>query len=74
MVIKAERTIFKKLGIVHTNPKSLCKILKKLNKDDELNKWWNQKKIQNLISNYKADYCILNKNKLYDLTRIIGNG
>ena len=65
---------FKKLGIVHTNPKSLCKILKKLNKDDELNKWWNQKKIQNLISNYKADYCILNKNKLYDLTRIIGNG
>ncbi len=65
---------FKKLGILHTNPKSLCKILKKLNKDDELNKWWNQKKIQNLISNYKADYCILNKNKFNDLTRIIGNG
>lgn len=65
---------FKKLGIAHTDPKSLFKILKKLNKTGELEKWWYQKKIQNLVSRYKTDYCILNKNKFKDLKKIIDNG
>jgi len=65
---------FKKLGIVHTEPKSLFKLLKKLNKNDGLEKWWYQKKIQDLILRYKNDYCILNKNKINDLKNIIDNG
>ena len=65
---------FKKLGIVHTDPKSLFKILKKLNKNDTLEKWWYQKKIQDLILRYKDDYCILNKNKIDNLKNIIKNG
>ena len=33
-----------------------------------------KKKIQDLISRYKTDYCILNKNKFNDLKEIINNG
>ena len=65
---------FKKLGIVHTNPKSLYKKLIQINRNDELERWWNQKKIQNLIKKYRGDYCILNKNKFNDLSKLINNG
>ncbi len=65
---------FKKLGIVHTNPKSLYKKLIQINKDEEIETWWNQKKIQNLIKKYRGDYCILNENKFNDLSKLINNG
>ena len=64
---------FKKIGIIHTNPRSLYNMLIKINKEGELKKWWYQKKIQTLIKNYNQDYCILNQNKSYDLAKIINN-
>lgn len=65
---------FKKIGIIHTNPKSLYRMLLKINKEGELKKWWYQKKIQSLIKKYNRDYCILNQNKFNDLMKIINNG
>ena len=65
---------FKKIGIIHTNPRSLYNMLIKINKEGELKKWWYQKKIQTLIKNYNQDYCILNQNKSNDLAKIINNG
>ena len=37
---------FKKIGIVHTNPKSLYDMLLKINNKGELTKWWYQKKFR----------------------------
>lgn len=64
---------FKKIGIVHTNPKSLYNMLLKINNKGELTKWWYQKKVQRIVKKYISDYCILNKNKFNDLKKIINN-
>lgn len=64
---------FKKLGILHTNVKSLYKFLVKMNGNDKIEHWWNKQKIQELLEKYRYDFGFLNKNKIKDLKEIILN-
>ena len=64
---------FKKLGILHTNVKSLYKFLVKMNTNDKIEDWWNKQKIQELLEKYRYDFGFLNKNKIKDLKEIILN-
>ena len=64
---------FKKLGILHTNVKSLYKFLIKMNGNDKIEHWWNKQKIQELLEKYRYDFGFLNKNKIKDLKEIILN-
>jgi putative transferase (TIGR04331 family) len=63
---------FIKLGIVHKTPKSLLKMLETL-ENQNIEKWWNLKKRQNVLKKYKEDFCIFNKEKIKDLQKIITN-
>lgn len=62
---------FIKLGIVHKSPKSLFDILKKLDSEKKINKWWNSKKRQKLIKKYTENFGFYNKNKIEDIRKII---
>ncbi len=64
---------FKKSGILHTDPISLTKFLKKIDSKDKIGNWWNNKKLQELLSKYRYDFGFLNKNKISDLKQIIVN-
>ena len=64
---------FKKLGILYTNPTSLYKFLTKANSKDKIENWWNNKKIQDLLTKYRYDFGFLNNNKISDLKKIILN-
>ena len=64
---------FKKLGILHTNPKSLYKFLNKMDSNNKIENWWNNQKIQELLEKYRYDFGFLNKNKIKDLREIILN-
>ena len=63
---------FIKLGIVHKTPESLLKMLETL-ENQNIEKWWNLKKRQNVLKKYKEDFCIFNKEKIKDLQKIINN-
>ena len=62
---------FIKIGIVHKTPKSLFKILEKLNEEKKIKKWWNIKKRQDLIKKYTMDFGFHNKDKIKNLKQIL---
>ena len=62
-----------KLGIVHKTPKSLLKMLEKLNSDKKINSWWNLKKRQSLLKKYREEFGFFNEKKVKDLKKIISN-
>lgn len=64
---------FKKLGILHTNPASLYDFLNKIRSKDEIEYWWNNKKIQELLEKYRYDFGFFNNNKIKDLKWTILN-
>ena len=64
---------FKNVGILHTSPISLYKFLIKMNSQDKIEYWWNNKKTQELIEKYNYKFGFLNDNKIKDLKRIILN-
>ena len=61
---------FIKIGIVHKTPKSLFKILEKLNEEKKL-KMVEYKKRQDLIKKYTLDFGFHNKNKIKNLKQIL---
>jgi putative transferase (TIGR04331 family) len=63
---------FIKLGIVHTTPESLLKMLENLD-NISVEKWWNSKKRKNLLKKYREDFGFFNREKIKDLTNIIVN-
>jgi len=68
------RNYFKKfvrLGIVHTTPESLLKMLNNLDNDKNLKEWWNCQKRQHLLKKYRQEFCLFNQEKIKDLKKII---
>lgn len=63
--------IFKKLGIMHFSSESLIKKLQKIDSEENLFNWWNDKNLQNILNKYRNDYCFINKERNYSLTKII---
>ena len=63
--------VFKKLGIMHFNSESLIKKLQKIDSEENLLNWWNDKNLQNILNKYRNDYCFINKERDYSLTKII---
>ena len=63
---------FIKLGIVHTTPESLLKMLENLD-NVSVEKWWNSKKRKNLLKKYREDFGFFNREKIKDLKKIIVN-
>ena len=62
---------FIKLGIVHKTPQSLFKMLKSLEHNKSIEKWWNLKKRQELLNSYRNEFGFFNKEKLSNLTDIL---
>ena len=58
---------------LHTSPISLYKFLIKMNSQEKIEYWWNNKKTQELIEKYNYKFGFLNDNKIKDLKRIILN-
>jgi len=68
------RNYFKKfvrLGIVHTTPESLLKMLNNLDNEKNLKEWWNCHKRQHLLKKYRQEFCLFNQEKIKDLKKII---
>ena len=65
---------FEKAGILHTNYKSFLKFLLKMDNEKKIHKWWNDKKLQDLLNNYRYEFGFFNKNKITDLKKIILHG
>ena len=62
---------FIKLGIVHKTPQSLFKMLKSLEHNKSIEKWWNLEKRQKLLNSYRNEFCFFNKEKLLNLKDIL---
>ena len=62
---------FMKLGIVHRTPQSLFKMLESLERNNNIEKWWNLNKRQNLLKKYRNDFGFFNKEKISNLKDII---
>tara|TARA_B100000214_G_C23973502_1_gene631431 strand:- start:4162 stop:5916 length:1755 start_codon:yes stop_codon:yes gene_type:complete len=62
-----------KMGIIHTNIKSLIKKLEMLSSKEKIDIWWNDKNKQNLLNKYRNDYCFYNKEKLKNLKELIAS-
>ena len=60
-----------KLGIVHRTPQSLFKMLESLERNNNIEKWWNLNKRQNLLKKYRNDFGFFNKEKISNLKDII---
>ena len=45
----------------------------KMDTKDKIGDWWNNKKIQELLNNYRYDYGFFNEKKIEDLKKIILN-
>tara|TARA_B110000238_G_scaffold201211_1_gene256254 strand:- start:5517 stop:7289 length:1773 start_codon:yes stop_codon:yes gene_type:complete len=58
---------FKEIGILHDNPISLSKMLKKISKDP--GKWWFSNKIQLIRKKYVDEFGILNQNLVADIVQ-----
>ncbi len=62
---------FIKLGIVHTTPQSLFKMLESLERNNSIEKWWNLNERQNLLKKYRNDFGFFNNKKISNLKDII---
>tara|TARA_Y100000590_G_scaffold219798_1_gene248870 strand:- start:1205 stop:2647 length:1443 start_codon:yes stop_codon:yes gene_type:complete len=62
---------FIKLGIVHKTPQSLFKMLDRLERSKSIEKWWNFKKRQKLLKEYRNEFGFFNKEKLSNIRDII---
>ncbi len=62
---------FIELGIVHKTPESLYNTLKSLDSNENIEKWWNLKKRQNLLKKYRKDFGFFNEKKVSNLKDII---
>ena len=62
---------FMKLGIVHRTPQSLFKMLESLERNNNIEKWWNLNKRQNLLKKYRNDFGFFNKEKISNLKDIM---
>ena len=62
---------FIKLGIVHKSPQSLFKMLKKLERNQIIEKWWNSEKRQKLLDEYRNEFGYFNREKISNLKDII---
>ena len=62
---------FIKLGIVHKSPQSLFKMLKKLERNQIIEKWWGSEKRQKLLDEYRNEFGYFNKEKISNLRDVI---
>ena len=60
-----------KLGIVHKTPQSLFKMLNRLESCKSIEKWWNLKKRQKLLKQYRNEFGYFNMQKLTNLRNVI---
>ena len=63
---------FKKLynaGIIFTDPKTLSD--KIIHIDENVDFWWQEKKVQNAINSFSKKYCIKNKKFMTDIFKIV---
>lgn len=63
---------YKKLyysGVIFTDPKILAETI--ISIDENVNLWWQQKKIQDAINFFSKNYCIKNKKCMTDIFKII---